>query len=557
MVILVLFVLAALALVVVPVLRSDLRDARERERSAEAALRAEREREQVMRLGELHETLDDAYGYLAGRVLFAGELEALVGSGKPSEEILHFVLDRADGAEGIVLGVQEIGGEPAFVKLPPDLRQKHVYIIGRSGAGKTNLIRNMVLQDLENGEGFAVLAPEQELITEEILPFVPEHRLDDVLYLNPADTECPVSFNPLHVEDGEDLDLKADELIDIFSQVFSGLVGGAAPRLEAILQHGVHTLLRLPGSTLLDMERLLIPRESAYRERALSMIANEELKRFWRDRYETFPKDAHHSVLNRLDRLLRSEVMRAALCSPGRPFSFRQAMDEGKVLLINLSDGVLGAGNALLLGQIIVAKMQTAVMSRATVAKSSRRPYTLYMDEFQTFCGVASSSYERILSRARKYGLGVVLAHQQSGQIPDSLMREILGNVSTIVSFQVGARDAGRIAKEMIVNVRGVHEPERRPLDETVLQGLPVGSAWAKIDRSVFPFRTRRAPDKGSAAMRDEAIRLSREHFRRSQGVSDWNEKDHPRQTGSYDVEVSRETLRAERLKRIDPGEVF
>ncbi len=548
MTVLILFALVVVALPVTITIVSRVRETARNQRTREAMARERRMEECRREVGVLRER----YGYMVHAALKPEAIDRLIEcEDTDAPWIRRFILRKADEAEGLVLGVQRIGEDPAYVKLPPELRTKHVYIIGRSGAGKTNLIRNMILQDLEAGHGLAVLAPEQELIVEEVLPFIPKHRIDDIVYINPADIECPVSFNPLHYEEGENVDLKTDEMIDIFRQLFSDIGAGSAPRLEAILQHAIRTLLLIPEATLEDMERLLSRTDPSYRRWAVELLGDQRLRSFWLDRYEAFPKDAHHSVLNRLDRLLHSKEMRAALCTQAKPFSFREAMDTGQVVLINLSDGILGVGNASLLGQIIVAKIQAAVMSRADIPKAARRPFHVYMDEFQTFCGVAAKSYERMLERARKYRLGMVLAHQQSGQIPDSLMQEILGCVSTIIAFQIGAKDAGRIAREMIV--------AGRPLEATVLQTLRVGSAYGKIDRTVFRMETRLAPDVGDNAIRDEVIRRSRERFRpaskmRFETTGPVNERGVKETAGGEFREATRQK---DRLKELDPGEVF
>jgi len=197
------------------------------------------------------------------------------------------------------------------------------------------------------------------------------------------------------------------------------------------------------------------------------------------------------------------------LCQPAGSLSIRRAMDEGKILLFNLSDGILGESNAQLLGQLVVAKLQVAAMSRADMAKSERRPFYLYIDEFQTFCGVVGTSYEKILSRARKYGLGLILAHQQTGQIPHSLLREILGNVSTAIAFQVSASDAKRLAPEMVGEIGGAPAP----LKSEELLALRIGEAWAKIGRNVLFVRTDEPPTGGNAAAAREVIRRSRERY--------------------------------------------
>ncbi|HEX2897451.1 MAG TPA: type IV secretory system conjugative DNA transfer family protein, partial [candidate division Zixibacteria bacterium] len=223
---------------------------------------------------------------------------------------------------------------------------------------------------------------------------------------------------------------------------------------------------------------------------------DERTRRFFASTYLQMPKDAHLPILNRIGRFVRAKYIRNCLCPPtqtkmtheeikARQLNIRRAMDESKILLFNLSDGLLGEVASQLIGQLIVSKFQTATMSRADVAKQERKPFYLYLDEFQNFCGVASRSYERILSRARKYKLGLILAHQQTGQLSVELMREIFGNVSTIVSFQLSQSDATKLSREFMTQVDYGIEPV--PTEEFLR--LNVGDAYVKIGRSAFPMK--------------------------------------------------------------------
>ena len=230
--------------------------------------------------------------------------------------------------------------------------------------------------------------------------------------------------------------------------------------------------------------------------------------------------------------------MRSLLCFPGEGLNIRRCMDEGRVLLFNLSDGILGEQNAQLLGQLVVAKVQLAAMSRANAAKEERRPFYLYVDEFQSFCSTAASSYEKILSRARKYGLGLILAHQQTGQIGESVMREILGNVSTVVAFNVSASDARRLAREMVGEVDG----QPVATDPQELLSLKVGEAIAKLGRNVLFIRTLPVPGGGSERVRDEIVRRSRQQYGR---------------LAQSRTSTARPAQASGKLDDLDPGQVF
>ncbi|MEO5987745.1 MAG: hypothetical protein ABIU54_00110, partial [Candidatus Eisenbacteria bacterium] len=470
--------------------------------------RADEDR-RVRECGEVIRYFANHHGHVARLAVDRGELRDWIASGAAPQELATFLADRCQGIEGPLLGHQLGAGAELPVRLPEAMRTRHLYLVGRSGSGKTTLIRNLVLHDLRAGHGLAVVAPEAELIEQEILPFIPARRIEDVVYVNPADTQAPVPLNPLHLEEGEDLDLKVAETLSILRRLFDEDGGGGAPRMETILRQALYALTQVPGSTLLDLEPLLDRQDDAFRRRILMQVPDEESRQFWSAVYPGYPKDAHLSILNRMGRLLRPKVVRSLLCAPSGSLDIRRAMDEGKVLLFNLSDGLLGEQNAQLLGQLVVAKIQLAAMRRASAPKESRRPFYLYVDEFQAFCGAAGSSYEKILSRSRKYGLGLILAHQQTGQIPPSVLREILGNVSSVLAFNVGAADARRLGRELI----GERDGEPVPTTPEALLSLRVGEAVCKIGRSVLTLQTLPAIEDGSEAVRDAVVASSRAQY--------------------------------------------
>ncbi|MFH1681495.1 MAG: hypothetical protein ABIH26_12755 [Candidatus Eisenbacteria bacterium] len=519
--------------------RAARRHAEEKRRAAREAEAAEERR--VRECGNVVLAFANHVGYLAREAVSRSVLADAIDSGISPGDLVDLIWERCHAVDGIFLGEHPIGSRTIPVKLPEKLRARHMYIVGKSGYGKTTLIRNLVLQDLYFGHGIGVIAPEQEMLTEEILPFIPEERWDDVIYVDPADIDRPVSFNPLHVDEGEDVDLKVDETFSILKRVFDDAGAGAAPRMEAILRQALYTLMQIPGTTLLDMGKLLDRQDPSFRKWAVDQVSDEEARAFWTSTYPSYPKDAHLALLNRLGRFLRPKVVRNVVCQPGASLDVRRAMDEGRILLFNLSDGILGEANAQLLGQLVVAKVQMAAMSRAASPKASRTPFYLYIDEFQSFCGVAATSYEKILSRARKYGLGLVLAHQQTGQIPEHLLKEILGNVSTMIAFCVGASDAKRIGREMVGEIDGVPVP----LEPDELLSLRVGEAFCKIERTVFHLKGEPPPEGGSASARDEAVRRSREGW----GVRSGREAS---ASGREETEGP-----GERIEDIDPGQVF
>jgi energy-coupling factor transporter ATP-binding protein EcfA2 len=437
------------------------------------------------------------------------ELSELVESGVSPDELRDLLIARVDAAAGTLLGCESGPGEGSPVRLLPAQRLKPVLIAGRTGSGKTTLLRHLISQDMEAGAGLAVVAPEAEMITEEILPFVPRARWDDVVLIDPSDCTRPIPFNPLHLDAGEDLDRKAEELTTIFRRAWAEGDGTGAPRMELILGRTVDALLPIPGTTLLDIEPLLDRQDPTFRRWVIDHTSDERVRHFWASTYESYPKDAGLSLINRLGRFLRSRFVRNLLCRPGESFNIRRAMDEGRIVLVNLSDGLLGEETASVLGQLFVAKLQIAAMSRADIPAHARRPFYGYLDEWQRTASVAASSYEQIFARARKYRLGLTLGLQHFGQVPEALMRDILANVGTSVIFQVGATDARRLSHELIGEANGTLVP----VHPAELVSLPVGHAVCRIGRTLLRLKTLPPPEHGSEETRDEVIRRSRARY--------------------------------------------
>ena len=471
-------------------------------RRQEEAKRVEKKR--LEECGQVVQFFLSELGYIARDVISKDEIEFMIDEGADADLLSSIIADRIIEYDALVLGVHQ--GTDFPVKLKQSFRDRHTYIIGKSGSGKTTLLRQMIMQDMEAGHGVGVIAPEQEMITEELLPFVPEHRLDDVLYFNPADNIAPVSFNPLHLDEGEDLDQRADENMTIFNRLMEG---ETTPRTNEILRQSFYALLPLPDTTLLDIPRLLERENPHFRNQVLTQIEDLDTLHFWRDTYPQFPKNAHLPIVYRLSRFTRPKYIRNVLCQPHQSISFRDIMDEGKIAFFNLSDGILGEQNSQLLGQLIVSKFQLAVMGRASIPKEKRRRFYLYIDEFQTFTSTASASYEKILSRARKYRLALILAHQQTGQLPSHLLKEIFGNVSTTISFVVSREDAKRLSPELI----STSGTEVLKVDPDRLVALKVGSTYAKIGTTSFAMRTQLVTKRPDYDIKRRAIERSRANY--------------------------------------------
>lgn len=322
-------------------------------------------------------------------------------------------------------------------------RQGHMYIVGKTGTGKSTLIQNMVISDIRRRNGLCLIDPHGDL-AEDVLDFVPKERVEDVIYFNPQDIEYPIAFNPLEKVLPDKHHLVAQGVISCFKKIWPDFWG---PRLEHILRFSLLTLLEYPKSSLLDIPKLLTDKE--FRKKILENTAREELKDFWLSQFEKLSswqkQEVISPILNKIGHFLASVPLRNIVGQRENSFDLRKVMDEGKVLICNLSKGKVGEDASSLLGAMMVTKLQLAALSRADLPEEKRRPFYLYVDEIHSFLTL---SFADILSEARKYGLNLILAHQYIDQLDEKIKEAIFGNVGTIISFRVGAEDAKYLARE-------------------------------------------------------------------------------------------------------------
>ena len=324
-----------------------------------------------------------------------------------------------------------------------DDRRRHVYTIGKTGMGKTNMLENMVVSDLRAGNGVAVVDPHGEF-AEKMLDFIPASRVNDVVYFNPADMDYPIAFNILEEVDAVNRPLVASGVVGVFHKLWAESWG---PRLEYVLRNAILGLMEYPDATLLGVMRILIDKE--YRKKVVAEIKDPVVRSFWVDEYSKYPDkfqaEAVAPIQNKVGQFLTSPTIRNIVGQPHSSFDMRKLMDEKKILIMNLSKGRIGEDNSKLLGAMMITKIQLAAMSRIDMPEIDRNDFYLYVDEFQNF---ATESFGNILSEARKYRLDLILAHQYIEQLDETVRPAIFGNVGTIISFRVGAEDAEALEKE-------------------------------------------------------------------------------------------------------------
>jgi len=324
-----------------------------------------------------------------------------------------------------------------------DDRRRHLYAIGKTGMGKTNMLENLAIQDIRNGHGVCFVDPHGDT-AEKLISMIPPERINDVIYFNPADQDYPIAFNVLEEVPREFRPLVASGLIGVFQKLWADSWG---PRLEYILRNALLALLETPGSTLLGVMRILTDKK--YRIRVTNNITDPVVRAFWADEFPQWNERVLQEVIspiqNKVGQFLTSPIIRNLLGQTKSAFDVRTVMDENKILILNLSKGRIGEDNSALVGAMMITKIQLAAMGRVDIDEEKRKDFYLYVDEFQNF---STESFANILSEARKYRLNLILANQYIMQLDEVVRDAIFGNVGTIVSFRVGAMDAEYLEKE-------------------------------------------------------------------------------------------------------------
>lgn len=384
-----------------------------------------------------------------------------------------------------------------------DDRRRHMYIIGKTGVGKTTLLENMIISDVIKGEGCCYVDPHGDT-AEKILNFIPSNRINDVIYFNPADTEFPIAFNILEAVDENSKHLIASGLVGVFKKQFADSWG---PRLEYILRNAILALLDYPSSTLLGIMRILVDKD--YRKKVVEKIKDPVVRSFWTNEYTQWNDRVLQEVIspiqNKVGQFLSNVLIRNIVGQVKSTFDLRDIIDNKKILILNLSKGRIGEDTMQLLGSMIVTKLYLAAMSRVNIAEKERQDFYLYVDEFQNF---ATDSFADILSEARKYRLNLVMAHQYIEQLPETVTAAVFGNIGTLVCFRVGATDAEQLVKEFTPT-----------FTEEDLVNLPAFNVYLKLmidGIASDPFSAATLPPLFDSYITDSAekvIKVSRERY--------------------------------------------
>lgn len=365
-------------------------------------------------------------------------------------------------SHALQLGVGTFG---EAVILDATARRRHLYLVGQTGTGKSTLLLNLIAQDIATGAGLALLDPHGDL-AEAALGHIEQSRANDFVYLNPADLAWPIGFNPLTCIPDDLKPLVADGIVAAFRHVWPEFWG---PRLDYILTNTIRALLEVPGATLLMLPRFLI--DDAFRVPLVEHHVGDPMVRaYWQQEFagygQSFRTEAIAPIQNKIGKALMAPALRNMLAQPCSSITFRRLMDEGAIIVCNLSKGRLGESTAHLIGALIVTAIAQAALSRADIAMDDRRDFHLYVDEFQSF---ATESFSLILSEARKYALTLTIGHQYLDQLSPSLRAAVFGNVGSIIACRIGATDAEILSEQI-----GLGGP-------AALRDLSNFHAWARL----------------------------------------------------------------------------
>jgi len=387
--------------------------------------------------------------------------------------------------------------------IKPSDRRQHLYAIGQTGTGKSTLLKNMAIRDIREGHGVCVIDPHGELV-EDILNFIPKSRTTEVVYFNPSDVENPIGLNILEYRDADEKNLVASSLISIFKHLWKDFWG---PRLEHVFHNAILALMDTPGSTLLGVYRMLA--DDDYRREVVSRVKDPIVKMFWEKDFEEYPpqfrKEVASPIQNKIGQLLTSTPLRNIVGQTKSTVDLRRVMDQGQILLVNLAKGRVGEDKANLLGSVLVTKLYLAALERQAIPEDERKDFYLYIDEFQNF---STDVFPSILSEARKYRLNLILAHQYTHQLSESVRHAVFGNVGTLICFRVGSVDAKQLSTEFLPTFTE-HDLEHAENHRVHLKLMIDGKRSLPFSAETLPPLCR----CGDEAQKNTIISVSRERF--------------------------------------------
>ena len=400
------------------------------------------------------------------------------------------------------LGVREVWGGVLPFGLSAADRRRHLLIVGKTGTGKSTLLKSLLMQDIQAGASVALIDPHGDL-AKEVLSYVPRNRSKDVVYFNPADLEHPIGLNLLTAATEDTRHVVASGVVSAFKQIWNDSWG---PRLEYLLYAGISTLLECPAASLLALPRLLT--DAAYRRGVVRLVTDPVVKAFWETEYEAYERRFRSEIIapvqNKVGQLLMAAPLRNILGQVKSTISIPFVMERGRIFIANLSKGLLGEDKSSLLGSLLVTQFQLAALSRDGIPEAKRRDCFLYVDEFQN---VATDAFCSILSEARKYRLNLTLSHQFTTQLREQVREAVFGNVGSIVAFRTGAEDAEALSREF-----GAAYPAHA---FTELSNYEIFVKLLANGETREPFQGRTLPAQAApnTARRLDLIRLSQERF--------------------------------------------
>ncbi len=426
-----------------------------------------------------------------------------------------------------------------------DDRRRHMYLIGKTGMGKSTMIENLVIQDIYNNKGLALVDPHGDLV-EKVIKLIPDNRIDDVIYFNPSDMDFPIAFNVVEKVEPQYRHLVASGLVGVFKKIWADSWG---PRLEYLLRNVILALLDYQDATLLGIPRMFV--DNNFRKKVIAKIQDPVVKSFWVDEFskynQQFLTEAISPIQNKVGQFLSSSLIRNVIGQTSSSINIREAMDNEKIILFNLSKGRIGEDNAALLGAMMITKIQLAAMSRVDIDEETRKDFYLYVDEFQNF---ATESFANILSEARKYRLNLIIAHQYVEQLGDVVKAAVFGNVGTMILFRIGAADADELVKEFTP----------RYIEEDLVN-IPKYNCYLKLMINGIasePFSAvGLAPFSGNTGNAQKVIDRTREKYSNSREdvereILEWSGMATPDEEGVKDEEKRKKKRNKKKIKKIE-----